>query len=228
MAERVRFRRRTQRREHADRAPEPGPLQRDVPHVVVRRAVLPMSRMALPRDDDHPQIRTPGRTRPASFPRRRRIALPGSPATSDIELACLPRPAAPHAPRTRRRSPPRSPEPEPPPAPTRSRAAHRPDSLERPRRPPRPRPPVPAEGRTRRTRPATAAASEEPFRYEEKRSVDEAGVLSAAARSGAWDGWASGARPPPPPHRASAPDNPSSDATRGGAPRPITAASGAM
>ncbi len=60
MAERVRFRRRTQRREHADRAPEQGPLHRDISHVVVRRAVLPMSRVALPRDDDHPQIRNRG------------------------------------------------------------------------------------------------------------------------------------------------------------------------
>ena len=152
MAERVRFRRRTQRREHADRSARAGPAAaRHLARGSTARGP-PDEPGGSPARRRSPPDPKPARTRPASFPRRRRIALPGSRATSDIALACLPRPAAPHAPRTRRRSPPRSPEPEPPRAPTRSPAAHRPDSRERPRRPPRPRPPVPAEGRTRRTR----------------------------------------------------------------------------
>ncbi len=127
-------------------------MERDVPHVVVRRAILPMGRMTLPRDHDHPKI---GHRREHARPRPHDDVV--SPF-QDLEPPPISRPLVspdqqPDAvaerfddrPRGRRNRGRLGNQHDRPPSAGQTAAN---DS----RRPPRPRPPAPAEGRTHRTR----------------------------------------------------------------------------
>ena len=156
--------------------PEPGPLERDIPHVVVGSAVLPMGRMALPRDHDHPEIRhrrEHARPRPhddvvSPFQDLQPPPISRSPVSPDQRADTLPERLDDR--RRGRRN--------------RRRLGH-----QHHRAPPsgqtatndldgrtRPRPPAPAEERTRPNRPRPPPESEAPFRYDEKRLDDEAGA----------------------------------------------------
>ena len=172
----------TQGRQHAHRSAEPCSLQRHIAHVVVRRPVLPMGRVALAGDDDQPQPRH-GREHGRS-----RSDDDVVPPLHDLQPPSVPRPLVPpdqqanalperlHDRRRGRRNRRRLRHQHDRPPPTVETATNDLDDsghLVLRRRPKHERARAGGDGRQK----------SRPLRYPEKRSEDEAGVRSAGPRA---------------------------------------------